>query len=178
VPNPPGNVKFDIVQNTNDPNFKTARQRVRAHATEATCAGCHKIMDPVGLAFENFDTIGGFRTTENGADIDASGELDGVKFSDVVGLGQAVHDNPATAACIVNRVYEFAAGHKPTKVETAWIGGTLQKQFAASGYKFPDLLRDVATSDVFYRAAPPQTGALDRPTKLATDLNPHQETRP
>jgi hypothetical protein len=178
VPNPPGNVKFDIVQNTNDPNFKTARQRVKAHATQATCAGCHKIMDPVGLAFENFDTIGGFRTTENGADIDASGELDGVKFTDVVGLGKAVHDNPATTACVVNRVYEFASGHKPTKTETAWIGGTLQKDFAASGYKFPDLLRDVATSDVFYRAVPPQTGALDQTTKLAGEMNSHLETKP
>jgi len=176
VPNPPGNVKFDIVQNTNDPNFKTARQRVKAHATQASCAGCHKIMDPVGLAFENFDTIGGFRTTENGADIDSSGELDGVKFSDVIGLGKAVHDNPATTACIVNRVYEFAAGHTPTKAEAGWMAGDLQKSFAASGYKFPDLLRDVATSDVFYRAVPPQTGALDNPaTKLATDLNSHKE---
>ena len=56
------------------------------------------------------------------------------------------------------------------------MAGDLQKSFAASGYKFPDLLRDVATSDVFYRAVPPQTGALDNPaTKLATDLNSHKE---
>jgi hypothetical protein len=172
VPNPPGNVKFDIVQNTNDPNYKTARQRVKAHAVQATCAGCHKIMDPVGLAFENFDTIGGFRTTENGADIDASGELDGVKFPDVQGLGKAVHDNPASTACIVNRVYEFAAGHSPSKGESAWIGGDLQKAFAAGGYKFPDLLRAVATSEEFYRAQPPRTGAIDAPRpKLASDQN-------
>jgi hypothetical protein len=172
VPNPPGNVKFDIVQNTNDPNYKTARQRVKAHAVQATCAGCHKIMDPVGLAFENFDTIGGFRTIENGAPIDASGELDGAKFPDVQGLGKAVHDNPAATACIVNRVYEFAAGHSPSKAESAFIGGDLQKAFAAGGYKFPDLLRTVATSDEFYRAQPPQTGAADAPRpKLASDLN-------
>ena len=177
VPNPPGNVKFDIVQNTNDPNYKTARQRVKAHATQASCAGCHKIMDPVGLAFENFDTIGGFRTTENGADIDSSGELDGAKFTDVLGLGKAVHDNPAAASCIVNRVYEFGAGHQPTKPEAAWMAGDLQKAFVASGYKFPDLLKSVATSDVFYRATPLQTGALDTPTKLATDLNSQQETQ-
>ena len=168
VPDPPGNVKFDIVQNTNDPNYKTARQRVKAHATQATCAGCHKIMDPVGLALENYDTIGGFRTQENGADIDASGELDGTKFSDVTGLGQAVHDNPATTACIVNRVYEFGVGHTPSKSESEWVKNDLEKSFASAGYKFPDLLRGAATSDVFYRALPPQTGALDSPSsKLA-----------
>jgi hypothetical protein len=178
VPDPPGNVNFNLVQDTTNPNYKTARQRLQAHATQATCVGCHKLMDPVGLALENFDTIGGFRTTENGASIDASGELDGVKFTDVVGLGKAVHDNPATTACIVNRVYEFAAGHKPNKAEAEWMRGDMQKQFAAGGYKFPDLLRAVATSDIFYRGLPPQTGALDVPhAKLASDVTSAQETR-
>ncbi len=178
VPDPPGNVNFNLVQDTNNPNYKTARQRLEAHRTAATCAGCHKIMDPVGLAMENFDTIGGFRTTENGAPIDASGELDGVKFSDVAGLGKAVHDNPAATACIVNRVYEFGAGHAPNKSESGWVSDTVAKNFVASGYKFTDLLRDVATSDVFYRASAPQTGSLDLPrAKLASDVNGNQEVQ-
>jgi hypothetical protein len=178
VPDPPGNVNFNLVQDTNNPNYKTARQRLEAHRTQPSCAGCHKIMDPVGLAMENFDTIGGFRTTENGAPIDASGELDGAKFSDVAGLGKAVHDNPAATACIVNRVYEFGAGHAPNKSETEWVRGTLAKDFASGGYKFTDLLKDVATSDVFYRASAPQTGALDTPkAKLASDVTGNQEVQ-
>ncbi len=177
VPDPPGNVKFDIVQDTNNPNLKTARDRLKAHATQATCIGCHKIMDPVGLALENYDTIGGFRLAENGVPIDASGTLDGMNFTDVGGLGKAVHDDPATTNCIVNRVYEFGAGHKPTKSESEWMTGTLAKEFAAAGYRFPDLLKQVATSEVFYRALPPQTGALDAKSKLAADVNSHQETQ-
>lgn len=178
VPDPPGNVNFNIVQDTNNPNFKTARQRLEAHRTEATCAGCHKIMDPAGLALENFDTIGGFRTTENGAPIDAGGQLDAAKFTDVVGLGKAVHDNPSASACIVNRVYQFGAGHKPNKSESSWLTATLAKDFSDSGYKFPALLKDVATSDVFYRAMPPQTGALDTPhSKLASDVTGNQEVQ-
>jgi hypothetical protein len=169
VPDPPGNVNFNLVQDVNNPNFKTARQRLKAHATEATCAGCHKIMDPVGLALENFDTIGGYRTMENGAPIDASGMLDGMTFNDVSGLGKAVHDDPATANCIVNRVYEFAAGHKPNKAEAEWMKSDLQKAFEANGYKYPDLLRTIASSDIFYRALPPQTGAIDTPSKLASE---------
>jgi hypothetical protein len=169
VPDPPGNVNFNLVQDVNNPNFKTARQRLEAHRTAPTCAGCHKIMDPVGLSMENFDTIGGFRSTENGATIDSSGELDNVKFPDVIGLGKTIHDNPSATACIVNRVYGFGAGHKPTKSESAWIATTLAADFKASGYKFPDLLRDIATSDTFYRATAPQTGALDNPkSKLAS----------
>ena len=171
VPDPPGNVNFNLVQDVNNPNLKTARQRLKAHATEATCSGCHKIMDPVGLALENFDTIGGYRAMENGPPIDASGELDGMKFADVEGLGKAVHDDPATGNCIINRVYEFGAGHKPNKSEAEWMKSDLQKSFEANGYKFTDLLRNIASSDVFYRALPPQTGANDvpSPSKLASE---------
>jgi len=49
VPTPPANVNFTLVQDTKNPQFKTARARLHAHATDATCAGCHKIMDPIGL---------------------------------------------------------------------------------------------------------------------------------
>jgi hypothetical protein len=178
VPDPPGNVNFNLVQDTNNPNFKTARQRLEAHRSEATCAGCHKIMDPVGLSMENFDTIGGFRTTENGAPIDSSGELDGAKFSDVGGLGKAVHDNKSAVACIVNRVYEFGAGHKPNKSESAWMNDTLAADFKSSGFKFTSLLKDIATSDTFYRTTAPQTGALDTPhPKLASDVTGNQEVQ-
>ena len=72
VPAPPAAVKFDIVQDTNNPLYKTARDRLKAHATNPVCAGCHKIIDPIGLALENFDGAGAFRTTENGVAIDTS----------------------------------------------------------------------------------------------------------
>jgi hypothetical protein len=179
VPDPPGNVNFRVVQDTSNPQYKTARERVTAHRTEPTCAGCHKLVDPIGLAMENFDTIGGYRATENGATIDSSGELDGAKFSDAIGLGKAVHDHPAVPACIVNRVYAYAVGHKATKTESGWLASTVEKQFAADGYKFPALLRQVATSEAFYRVTPPQTGAIDTPSvKFASQTNPAQEKLP
>ena len=65
------------MQNTSDPRYKTVRQRLTVHRNEPMCAGCHKIIDPIGLAFENFDTAGEFRASENGAAIDASGDLSG-----------------------------------------------------------------------------------------------------
>ena len=176
VPDPPGNVNFTVVQDTNNPQYKTARERVTAHRTEPTCAGCHKLIDPIGLGMENFDTIGGFRLTENGAPIDASGELDGVKFSDAIGLGKAVHDSPAVPACLVNRVYAYAVGHKPGKAEADWLKSDLEKQFASNGYRVPALMRAVATSDAFYRVSPPTTGAVDAPTPKFADANMKQET--
>src|SRR5690606_9036017 len=62
VPPPPANVDFSLVEDINNPNLKTARQRLTAHSTEPTCAGCHKITDPMGFALENFDTAAGYRT--------------------------------------------------------------------------------------------------------------------
>jgi hypothetical protein len=162
VPDPPGNVNFTVVQDTSNPKYKTTRERVTAHRTDPTCAGCHKLIDPMGLALENFDGGAGFRTSENGAAIDASGELDGVKFTDAAGLGKAVHDHPAAPGCLVNRLFAYASGHVPTKSETDFVK-YLEKSFAADAYRVPDLLRRIATSEALYRAAAPQTGAADAP---------------
>jgi hypothetical protein len=117
-------------------------------------------MDPMGLAMENFDSAGGFRTKENGIAIDASGDLDGVTFSDAAGLAKAVHDNPATVSCLVNRVFAYAAGRPAAKSEAEWLMA-LRTGFAEDGYRFPDLLRRIATSAEFYRVAPPRLGQLD-----------------
>ena len=159
VPDPPGNVNFTLVQDTNNPQYKTARQRLKAHASEAMCAGCHKITDPMGLALETFDTIGGFRDNENGAKLDTSGELNGVKFADAAGMGMAVRNNPQATSCLVRRAYDYAIGRVATKEEQAWRVSYLEKQFADEGYRFRALLRLIATSDNYYRVTPADGGA-------------------
>jgi hypothetical protein len=158
VPDPPGNVNFNLVQDTKNPQFRTARARLAAHATQATCVGCHRLIDPVGLGLETFDSSGEYRPTENGATIDASGELDGIKFADAAGLARALHDDPATPTCLVNRLYAYAAGRSPVKGEAAWMK-FLYADFAANGYRLPDLMRRIVTSDAFYRIAPSETVA-------------------
>jgi hypothetical protein len=149
VPSPPANVNFTVVQDTGNPQYKTARARLTAHRTEATCAGCHKIMDPIGLGLENFDGVGQMRATENGAPIDASGEIDGVKFTDAASLGQAIHDNPSATACLANSLYRYAAGRDFDPSEREWQKW-LGEQFAKNGYRFTDLMMTIATSDAFY----------------------------
>ena len=166
VPDPPGNVNFNLVQDTKNPLYKTVRQRLEAHRTQPACTGCHKIMDPIGLSLENFDSIGTYRPGENGTPIDASGEIDGVKFSDAEGLGKAVHDHPATTACLVNRLYAYSVGRTPTKSENEWLNSDLKKDFAADGYKLPPLMRRIVTSDVFFRVVVPESEA--KPVRSAS----------
>ncbi len=159
VPDPPGNVEFKFVEDTTNPNFKTARERLNAHATEAMCTGCHKIMDPLGLALENLDGAGALRFTENGAPIDTSGIMDGVKFANGSELAKVVHDSPAATRCVVDRLAAYALG-KPAAALDADLMKSLQQNFAKDGYRIPDLLRRIATSEAFYRVPLTKTAAL------------------
>ena len=153
VPPPPANVDFSILENPN-PLLKTARQRLEAHRANPVCAGCHKITDPMGLALENFDGAGRFRAQEKGADIDASGSLDGKEFTNVVGLGQAMHDHPQLTSCLVRRVYSYATGGPLSSADDGAITA-LNAAFGQAGYRYPALLRMIATSDAFYEIVEP-----------------------
>ena len=151
VPAPPAAVNFTIVQDTSNPVYKTARDRLTAHRVNPVCAGCHKLIDPMGLALENFDGSGAFRTTENDVAIDTSGELDGVKFNNAAELGKTVRDNPATTSCVVDRLVSYGLGRTPVAGEHAWVDG-LKASFAKDGHIIPDLMQKIANSPEFFRA--------------------------
>jgi len=148
VPPPPGNVDFKFVQDTSNPVYKTTRARLTAHRSEPMCAGCHRISDPIGLALENFDSSGGYRTAENGVQIDTSGELSGVKFDGPIGLAKAIHDDPATVACVAKRVFAFGTGRTPNTNSEDWK--QIERGFKDSNYNFVSLLRQIALSEMFY----------------------------
>jgi hypothetical protein len=117
---------------------------------------------------ENFDTIGAFRVEENGAAIDASGVLDGTKFTDATGLARAVHDHPAVPACLVNRVYAYGVGRSPSKVEASWLKDDEQKAFADSGFRMVPLLRQIVTSNMFFLDPPPPDAAPQKAGAVST----------
>lgn len=148
VPSPPPNVDFSKLDDP-DPSLRTARARLKVHATNASCAGCHKIMDPIGYPLEHFDGAGQYRATEDGAELDTRGSLDGKQFNDVAGLSQALHDHPALPTCLVNRVYTYGIGGPLSVAADKPILEHFKKRFIAAGYKLPDLLRDVALSNAF-----------------------------
>jgi len=147
VPRPPVNVDFSLL---NDPNavYRTARDRLAAHSSNPVCAGCHKVTDPIGLALEHFDGVGRHRADENGAQIDASGSLDGKEFKNVVGLGQAIHDHPGLTSCLVKRAYAYGIGRATSRDDRTLLE-FLNARFAADGYRLPDLLRSIALSKAF-----------------------------
>jgi hypothetical protein len=149
VPPPPGNVDFSLVQNTNDPRYKTVRQRLQVHRNEPVCAGCHKITDPIGLAFEDFDTASEHRTSENGAPIDVAGEFGGKSFEGVKQLTQLIHDDPATSSCLVNRVYAYGTDRKPTTSEQNWLA-SVTSDLLNQGVRWRVLMERITTNPDFY----------------------------
>ena len=128
-----------------------------AHNENPSCAGCHKIMDPIGLGLENFDGAGSFRATENGVQIDASGTLDGVDFNDALGLAEALRNNPALPECLVQRLYHYSVGGPPAaeSQHRAFLD-YVNEEFVVDEYRLRDLLRTIALSDAFTRIREPQ----------------------
>ena len=148
VPDPPGNVDFTAFDAS---HAKTVRDRLTEHRSNPACAGCHKIMDPLGLTLENFDGIGVFRVSENGSPIDPSANIDGKDIKDAIGLGKAISEMPAATSCVVNRLVEYGTRRRPK--DKIWLTD-LNSQFAAGGYRLPALMRSIAMSDLFYARQP------------------------
>ncbi|HCX14018.1 MAG TPA: hypothetical protein DGZ24_01720 [Rhodospirillaceae bacterium] len=161
VPLPPNNVDFSVVQDTDNPIYKTARDRLTAHRSEPMCAGCHKITDPIGLALENFDGLGQFRDTENGIAIDASGDLEGKSFRNAAELGQVLSGLPATVSCVVDNTYRYAVGRMFAPGESSWRSQLID-DFSENGYNFTYLLRRIALSSAFYRIGEVENMAGDK----------------
>ncbi len=160
VPRPPANVDFSALENPKA-EHRTQRDRVAFHLENPVCAGCHKITDPMGLAMEQFDGAGIYRTTERGTVIDPSGNLDGKNFENALGLAQALHDHPALTSCLVRRVYSYGTGG-PTTREDQPLLNYLNKTFASQGYKLPDLLHTITMSPTFSEVIPPAEAPAEK----------------
>jgi hypothetical protein len=99
----------------------TARQRFTEHRADPTCATCHVVMDPIGLAFENYDALGRWRDREGTLPIDASGTLVGTDvdgpFVGVPALAHKLAGSGQVAACAVRQLFRFAFGRFETAAD-------------------------------------------------------------
>jgi hypothetical protein len=93
-PSPPQDVP-DIEENHPGVEARSLRARLEAHRRNPTCASCHRVMDPLGFALENFDGLGQWREKEPGGAIDPTGQLaNGTKIDGPVALRKAVLERP------------------------------------------------------------------------------------
>lgn len=127
---------------------ETTREKLARHASNPSCNGCHQFMDPLGVALENFDAIGAFRTTEHGLPIDASAEYDGVAFEGPRELGQLLRPRDEVAACFARRLYRHGMGQLESEAEEIAVRD-LTRAFAGEGHRFQGLILALVTSDAF-----------------------------
>jgi hypothetical protein len=141
----------------------TARDRFGAHQTAgSSCMGCHQLMDPIGFAFENFDGIGQYRTSENSKTIDASGSIVGARdaslngnFNGVRELGGKLAGSDQVRDCVATQWFRFAAGRGEDFNDGCSLT-TLQDSFGASGGDLRELVVAMTQTDAFWYRAPVQ----------------------
>ncbi len=155
-PPPPPNVE-PLEPVASDQPKTTIRAQLESHATQAACASCHAKIDPLGLAFENYDAIGRWRETERveggtGEDppVDASGKLpEGKAFSGPAEFKKLLaEDDERLAKAFVEQLATYALRRLVTVDDTAQIQKIVSSA-KPGGYRLQDLVRGLVLSDLF-----------------------------
>jgi len=126
------------------------REQMEAHRASPVCASCHRVMDPIGFALENFDPTGAWRTRELGGPIDASGQLaDGTKITGVVELRKAILARPEMFVGTMTEkllIYALGRGLEPYDMPVVRRIVTDAKQ---DNYRFSAIVRGIIRSTPF-----------------------------
>jgi hypothetical protein len=152
---PPPNV--DNAPPSPDPSAST-RERFAQHTEDASCRGCHQLIDPLGFGLENYDAMGAFRTEEGTLPIDASGEFIATdidaSFNGGVELTQAIATSEVAQECVSMQLFRFALGRAETREDSCTID-FLAETFTESQHDMRALMRALVLSDAFrFRRAP------------------------
>ena len=128
----------------------TVRARMEQHRSNPACAGCHKVMDPLGLALENFDAVGAWRTRESGIPIDASGVLtDGTTIDGVAALRDALVKRPdVLVGTMTEKLMTYALG-RTLEHEDMPAVRAIVRSAARDNYRFSSLVRGIVSSVPF-----------------------------
>ncbi|MGC6506773.1 MAG: DUF1588 domain-containing protein [Myxococcota bacterium] len=151
---PPASPPDDIpaIGETGTGEWTTNRERYAQHTSDPNCASCHQSIDGLGFPFENYDTLGAWRDTDNGAPVDATSSLlgtdfdgdiqDGLELVNLLSSSEMVHD------CLVTNLYRYGMHRTETDLDAKAIR-QLQEQFWEGGGLIPNLLVQFVSSDSF-----------------------------
>ena len=148
-PPPPANVP-ELEKDGKPVNAGTLRQQMEAHRANPACANCHAKMDGLGFGLENFDAIGGFRTKDADAPIDASGELPGnVTFTGPTELKAVLlSKKDLFTRCLTEKMLTYALGRGLEFYDRRAVDA-ITTAVAKNDYKFSALVTEIVKSDPF-----------------------------
>jgi hypothetical protein len=149
-PKPPPGVETNLDAKPHEIRTTTLRGRLEQHRTDPVCASCHKIMDPIGFALENFDLVGKWRDSEGGAPVDASGVLvDGTKLDGPVSLRKALLARPdAFVTTLTEKLLTYALGRGVQPYDMPTVRSIVASA-EDEDYKFSALVLGIASSTPF-----------------------------
>jgi hypothetical protein len=156
-PPPPPPPELDIPELEAQKQLKgTLRQQMEQHRANPICASCHKRMDPIGFAFENFDAIGVWREKDGADPVDASGVLpDGRKFEGSAGLKKVLRDDKDVIVRTVTEqmlTYALGRGLEPYDRRTV---NSIVEALGKENNRFSTLLIEIIKSDPFQKRTTP-----------------------
>jgi len=157
VPLPPPGVNMNLPALTEE-RPRTNRERLALHVENESCAGCHRLIDPIGFGFERFDAIGarhekqrvalprrGKKETETVTlelDVDTRGVIagiEGAEFASPRELGRILASNPQCQECVVKQLFRYAVG-RPETTADAPVLEKINADFRRSGFRFRELM--------------------------------------
>jgi hypothetical protein len=129
---------------------RSVRERIEQHRANPVCAGCHKIMDPIGLSLENYDAVGRWRAEDEGVKIDASGQLvDGTPINGPADLRKAMlARGDVFVAAMAEKLMMYGVGRE-TKYSDMPAVRAIMRDAAKNRYRFSDLVLGVVKSTAF-----------------------------
>ncbi len=129
----------------------TLRQRMEQHRQDPNCAVCHRKMDAIGFALENYDAIGRLRTEDDGRPIDARGEMpDGTRFAGAIELQQVIAEQMYFdfVRCICEKLFIYAVGRAPTPRDDCVID-EIASRAIDKDFSFGQVIKAIIQSEAF-----------------------------
>jgi hypothetical protein len=151
-PDPPPGVETNLDADPAAVKTVTLRQRLEAHRANPVCASCHKIMDPMGFALENFDLVGTWRDREGDAPIDSTGQLaDGTPLQGPADLRNALLSRSGPfMTTVTEKLLIYALGRPLDYTDMPAVRAIVRRAAAAENH-FSAVLLGIVESDAFQK---------------------------
>jgi len=148
------------------------RERMEQHRANPVCASCHRVMDPLGFALENFDAVGAWRTKDGGQPIDVSGQLaDGTQVNGAVMLRQALlSKSDLVVTTLTEKLMTYGVGRGIVYSDMPTVRAIVRES-AGNDYRFSSLILGIVNSKPFQmrmKAQDSTQGAPGDPGKRAS----------
>jgi hypothetical protein len=155
-PPPPPNVpSLEDSKAAADGRFLSVRERMEQHRANPACASCHRMIDPIGLALENFDATGALRIKDNGVPVDSTGQLyDGTRMEGAEGLRSALlKHKDAFLGTFAENLMTYALGRRLEAYDMAAVRAIV-RDAEKQDYRIGSFILGVTRSAAFQMSRP------------------------